>query len=96
MQVVATILGAVKAITLSMRSLALVPQVDNGSEQRSGSDGSRKKSNSGTHKWVLVAGAVVGLMTVAYLENIVNGSRQRPDPASEPATEERFEGLPFQ
>lgn len=68
LQAVATILSAVRVITASVRSLAAVSHSNNSSEQN------HKRSRFGLHKWILMAGTVVGLITIAYLENIVINS----------------------
>ncbi len=84
LQAVATILSAVKVITASVRSLTATSHSNNTHEH------SHKGSRFGMHKWVLMAGAVVGLLTIAYLEHVVMNSKpnQRAD---EKAAEQRFE-----
>lgn len=71
LEAIATILSAVKVITSSARSLASVAQGSNDPEQNN------RKSASSMHKWVLIAGTLVGLITIAYLENIVSNARKK-------------------
>ncbi len=85
LQAVATILSALRVITVSMRSLATVSNGNKGPEMN------HKGSGLGMHKWVLAAGAAVGLITIAYLESIVNNSKKKHDTANEESTQERFE-----
>lgn len=83
---VATILSALKIITISIKSLVSISQSSNGSQPNN------KGSGLGMHKWVLIAGAVVGLITIAYLENIVVNSKPKQSAVNEkPKQEERFE-----
>jgi len=85
LQAVATILSAVRVITFSVKSLAAISHNNNGSEQN------HKHSRFGLHKWILMAGAVVGLITIAYLENIVNNSKPNQKSVDEKPTQEKFE-----
>ena len=85
LEAVATILSAVKVITFSVRSLASVPQDDMHVNTES-----RKGSGLGIHKWILLAGAVVGIITIAYLENIAVNSKPKRA-ASEQKQRERIE-----
>ncbi len=85
LQAVATILSAVRAITASVKSLVAVSHSNNNSEQN------HKGSRFGIHKWILMAGAVVGLITVAYLENIAINSKPNQKTVEEKPTQERFE-----
>lgn len=84
LQAVATILSAVKTITASMRSLADTPE-------RQDPESKRKGVRLGMHKWILMAGAVVGLVTIAYLENIVINYRAKKKAANEKQEQEKFE-----
>ncbi|MFQ5940118.1 MAG: hypothetical protein ACE5KA_00245 [Nitrososphaerales archaeon] len=72
MEAVATILSAVKVITSSVRSLTSIPQ-DNAHANTESSRG----LGLGIHKWILIAGAVVGVITIAYLENIASNSKPK-------------------
>ena len=85
LQAAATILSAVKVTTVAMKSLATTSRSNNGSEPN------HKRSRFGVHKWILTAGAVVGLITIAYLENIAIDSRQKQNSVNEKPTQERFE-----
>ena len=85
LQAVATILSAVRVITVSMKSLASTSRNDNSSEQN------HKDSGHGMHKWILIAGAVVGVITIAYLENIVTNLKPKQKTVNEKPKEERFE-----
>lgn len=71
LEVVATILHAVKVITVSMRSLTSVSDDAQTNMER------KKSSRVGIHKWIILAGAVVGLITIAYLENILARSKAK-------------------
>lgn len=84
LQAVATILSAVRVITASVRSLATVQNSDNSSEQK------HKGFHLGIHKWIFIAGAIVGLVTIAYLENIILNLKPRQKVSVKP-TQERFE-----
>jgi hypothetical protein len=81
LQAVATILSAVRVITVSLRSIASTSPNENGSE--SNPEQNHKGSGRGIHKWIIIAGAVVGLITIAYLENMITSFKQ----------EERFESV---
>ena len=85
LQAVATILSAVRVITASVKSLVAISHSNNGSEQN------HKHSRFGLHKWILMAGAVVGLITIAYLENIVINLKPNQNVADEKLAQERFE-----
>ena len=85
MEAVATILSAIKVITFSVKSLASVSQ-DNTHVNTE----SRKGSGLGIHKWILIAGAVVGVITIAYLENIAVNSKLKRT-TNEPRKQERME-----
>jgi hypothetical protein len=85
LQAVVAIVSAVRAITVSMRSVESTSRNDNGSEQN------HKGSGLGVHKWILIAGAVVGVMTIAYLENIASNSKPMQNTVNEKPKEERFE-----
>ena len=85
LQAVATILSAVKVITASMKSLAAISRSNNDSEPN------HKGSGLGIHKWILMAGAIVGLVTIAYLENIVINSKPKQKTVNEKPTQEGFE-----
>ncbi len=85
LQAIVAIVSAVRAITVSMRSVESTSRNDNGSEQN------HKGSGLGVHKWILIAGAVVGVITIAYLENIVSNSKPKQNAVNEKPKEERFE-----
>jgi hypothetical protein len=85
LEAVATILSAVKVITFSVKSLASVSE-DNTHVNTE----SRRGSGLGIHKWILIAGAVVGVITIAYLENIAVNSKVKRT-ANEPRKQERME-----
>jgi len=73
LQAIATILSAVRVITSSIRSLTSVSQAGNEyvhTEQR-------KNSGLGLHKWILLGGALVGAITIAYLETMVASSKSK-------------------
>ncbi|MEM2759225.1 MAG: hypothetical protein QXU32_09600 [Nitrososphaerales archaeon] len=82
-EAVATILSAVKVITFSIKSLASVPQNNTHDNTES-----RRDSGLGIHKWILIAGAVVGAITIAYLESIAANSRAK---VKEPRQQQRLE-----
>ncbi len=88
LEAVATILSAVKVITFSVRSLASVPQDDTHVNTES-----RKGSGLGIHKWILLAGALIGIITIAYLENIAVNSKSKKT-ASEQKQLEKIETVP--
>ncbi|MFQ5969302.1 MAG: hypothetical protein ACE5J2_02250 [Nitrososphaerales archaeon] len=83
LEAVATILGAVKIITVSIKSLASISQSGNGSQPNNIGSG------LAMHKWVLLAGAVVALITIAYLENILLNSKPKPIAVNKKAKEEK-------
>ena len=85
LEAVATILSAVKVITFSIKSLASMSPDSNTHVNTE----SRKGSGLGIHKWILIAGAFVGAITIAYLENIVINSK--PKKAKEPKQQQRVE-----
>ena len=85
LQAVATILSALRVITVSLKSLAATSRSNNASVPN------HKGFRFGMHKWILMAGAVVGLITIAYLENIINNSKQKQNVVNEKPTQERFE-----
>jgi len=85
LQAVAAIVSAVRAITVAMKSAESTSHSDNYSEQN------HKGSSLGVHKWILIAGAVVGVITIAYLENIVTNSKPKQDAVNEKPKEERYE-----
>ena len=87
LQAVATILSAVRVITVSLKSFSSTTPNDNSSEQ------DHKTSGRGMHKWIIVAGAVVGLITIAYLENIVTSFKRKQSHAEEKPTQEKFESV---
>ena len=72
-------------ITSSIKSLATVAHSNNGSEPN------HKGSRLGIHKWILMAGAVVGLVTIAYLENIAINLKPKQNAVKEKPAQERFE-----
>jgi len=92
LQAVATILSAVRVITVSLRSIASTPSNENSPE--SNPEQNHKGSGRGIHKWIIIAGAIVGLITIAYLENMINNFKQKKQnvPNEKPA-EERFESV---
>ncbi len=85
LEAIATVLSAVKVITFSIKSLASMSP-DNNTHVNTES---RKSSGLGIHKWILIAGAFVGAITIAYLENIVINSK--PKKAKEPKQQQRVE-----
>jgi hypothetical protein len=91
LQAVATILSAVRVITVSLRSIATTSPNENSQEDK---EQNHKGSGHGLHKWIIVAGAVVGLITIAYLENMISNFKQKKQnvPKEQPA-EERFESV---
>ena len=72
LEAVATILSAVKVISVSVKSLASISE-----ESTHVNTGHKKGVGLGIHKWVLIAGALVGVITIAYLENIVSHIRPK-------------------
>ncbi len=94
LQAVATILSAVRVITVSLRSIASTSPNENSSENNSEQEQNHKGSGRGLHKWIIIAGAVVGLITIAYLENMISNFKQKKQnvPKEQPA-EERFESV---
>jgi len=92
LQAVATILSAVRVITVSLRSIASTSPNENSAENNSEQD--HKGSGRGLHKWIIIAGAVVGLITIAYLENMISNFKQkRQNVPKEQPEEERFESV---
>lgn len=89
LEAVATILSAVKVITFSIKSLASVSQENQPAEQRPNRRGSG--SGLGLHKWILVAGAIVGAITIAYLESIIADARSKKTEEHEPRAQEKLE-----
>ncbi len=85
LQAIATILSAVRVITSSVKSLVANSCSNNNSEQN------YKNSRFGIHKWILMAGAVVGLITIAYLENIAINSKPNQKTVEEKPAQETFE-----
>jgi len=85
LQAVATILSAVRVITASIRSLATMSHGSNSSEPN------HKGFRLGMHKWIFLAGAVVGLITIAYLENIIANLKPKQNTVNGKPTQERFE-----
>lgn len=67
LQAIATILSAMRVITSSIRSLTSVSQAGN----EHGRTEQRKDSGLGVHRWILLGGALVGAITIAYLETMV-------------------------
>ncbi|MGH9922105.1 MAG: hypothetical protein ACRD38_05085 [Nitrososphaerales archaeon] len=92
LQAVATILSAVRVITVSLKSIASTSP--NEESQENNSEQNHKSSGRGLHKWIIVAGAVVGLITIAYLENMISNFKQKKQnvPKEQPV-EERFESV---
>lgn len=86
LEAIATVLSAVKVITFSIKSLASMSP-DNNTHVNTES---RKSSGLGIHKWILIAGAFVGAITIAYLENIVINSKPKKA-AKEPKQQQRVE-----
>jgi hypothetical protein len=72
LEAVATILSAIKVITFSIRSLAAASQNDSQENHET-----KGEPDVGVHKWILIAGAVVGVITIAYLENIATNCRSK-------------------
>ena len=92
LQAIATILSAVRVITVSLRSIASTSPNENSSENNS--EQNHKGSGRGLHKWIIIAGAVVGLITIAYLENMISNFKQkRQNVTKEQPAEERFESV---
>jgi hypothetical protein len=76
LQAVATILSALRVITVSMRTITDNPE--NGHEEPK-----RRSAGSGLHKWIMMSGAVVGLVTIAYLESVVNNVKGKKQSVKE-------------
>jgi len=72
LEAVATILSAVKVIAFSIKSLTSISQDNTGVNRES-----RKGIGQSIHKWILIGGALVGTLTIAYLESIVNSKPKR-------------------
>lgn len=87
LEAVATILSAVKVITFSIKSLASMPQDSNTPVNTE----SRKSPGLGIHKWILIAGAFVGAITIAYLENITLNSKQKKAAKEQKQQQQRVE-----
>jgi hypothetical protein len=85
LQAVATILSAVRVITASVKSLAATSHNNDSSEQN------HKGFSLGMHKWIFIAGAVVGLITITYLENIAINFRPKQSNVNEKPKQESFE-----
>jgi len=86
LQAVATVLSAVKLITGSMKSLEDISHSNNGSEPNH-TDSLRM------HKRILIAGAVVGLITIGYLESIAISLKRKRNAVDQKSPQERPEAV---